>query len=171
MNLISAVNANTEEFRNKISNINLYMKNKRLPEILNRKVRNYYNHLWSRQVTQLLAEELTISEGGLDDEGILAELPSRLRTGNRWFNWTKLRSEVSLHINGDIVTKVPFFKGCNPGFINSLVGLLKPEIYMPGDFIVTTGDVGTEMYFISQARIQTNSTDSTKGPSWSACKR
>jgi hypothetical protein len=50
VNLISAVNANTEEFRNKISNINLYMKNKRLPEILNRKVRNYYNHLWSRQV-------------------------------------------------------------------------------------------------------------------------
>jgi hypothetical protein len=69
---------------------------------------------------------------------ILEGLPARLRT------------DVSLNINGDIVAKVPFFKECNPGFINCLVELLRPEIYIPGDWVVAVDDVGSEMYFISQ---------------------
>ena len=41
---------------------------------------------------------------------ILKELPPRLRT------------EISLEINGGIMEKVPFFKDTNPGFITALVG-------------------------------------------------
>lgn len=59
-----------------------------------------------------------MNEGGVDDDSILAELPTRLRT------------EVSMKINGDIIQKVPFFKDCNPGFINSLVGLLKTGLIL-----------------------------------------
>ncbi len=81
-------------------------------------------------------------QGGISDDTILEDLPSRLRT------------EVSLEINGDIIAKVPFFKECNPGFINSLVSLLRPEIYLPGDWIVNEGDVGTEMFFISQGNVE-----------------
>eukprot|EP01114_Cavostelium_apophysatum_P007490 TRINITY_DN1959_c0_g1_i2.p1 TRINITY_DN1959_c0_g1~~TRINITY_DN1959_c0_g1_i2.p1 ORF type:complete len:732 (+),score=190.57 TRINITY_DN1959_c0_g1_i2:112-2307(+) len=129
VNLISAMNETTEEFRTRMANINLYMKNKRLPGTLTEKVRNYYNHLWSRQ-------------GGIEDDSILSELPTRLRT------------EVSLHINGDIIAKVPFFKDCNPGFINSVVQLLRPEIYTPNDIIVSEGDIGSEMFFISQGEVE-----------------
>lgn len=72
----------------------------------------------------------------------------------------RLKTEIYRHINGDIIAKVPFFKDTNPGssftslifsgFINMLVEALRPEIFTPGDLIVKEGDVGTEMYFISQ---------------------
>jgi voltage-gated potassium channel len=81
-------------------------------------------------------------KGGVDDDSILQELPARLRT------------EISLLINGDIIAKVPFFQNCNNGFITTLVQYLRPEIYMPGDYIITAGDVGTEMYFISQGEVE-----------------
>ena len=129
VNLIGTLNESSEEFRNKMNAINLYMNNKKLPTELTRKVRNYYNHLWNRQ-------------GGVEDTSIIDNLPSRLKT------------EVSLHINGSIISKVDLFKGSNPGFINSLVEVLRPEIYTPGDIIVKQGDVGTEMYFISQGDVE-----------------
>ena len=78
---------------------------------LRERIRKYYNHLYDRQ-------------GGLDDQRILEDLPGRLRT------------EVSLYMNGDIIHKVPFFKDCNQGFINSLVTQLKSEVYSPGEYIV-----------------------------------
>lgn len=40
----------------------------------------------------------------------MTELPPRLRT------------EINLEINGAIISKVPFFKDTNPGFISALVG-------------------------------------------------
>lgn len=58
-----------------------------------------------------------LQKGGIDDESVLEELPTRIRT------------EVSLQINGDIIQKVPFFKNCNPGFINSLVGYSNTSIH------------------------------------------
>jgi hypothetical protein len=66
------------------------------------------------------------------------------------FLLTRKRTEISLEINGDIIGKVPFFKDCNPGFISALMTYLKPEIYSPADWIMREGDVGHEMYFISQ---------------------
>jgi CRP-like cAMP-binding protein len=134
VNLIGAMNESSEEFRNKMATINLYMKNKKVPEQLTMRVRNYYNHLWSRQ-------------GGLDDTSIMDNLPARLKT------------EVSLHINGDIVAKVDLFKETNQGFRNALVEVLKPEIYTPNDVIIKQGDVGTEMYFISQGIVDVLKTE------------
>jgi CRP-like cAMP-binding protein len=40
------------------------------------------------------------------------------------------------------------FKFCEEGFIRSLVILLKPQICLPGDWLIRQGEVGREMYLI-----------------------
>jgi hypothetical protein len=47
--VISKINANDEQFRNKMSHVNLFMKNRELPDDIQARIRNYYRSLWSRQ--------------------------------------------------------------------------------------------------------------------------
>jgi len=93
------------------------------------RVLKYFHHLWSR------------SEG-VEEETILEELPLRLRT------------EVNMHMNGHVVKKVPFFKDCNSGFLNSIVNYLRLEVYAPNEWIVKFGDISGEMYFIGKGEVE-----------------
>ncbi len=55
---ITALNENDEKFRQKLDDLNLFMSNRRLPEELQTRIRNYYRNVWNRN-------------GGLDDADIL----------------------------------------------------------------------------------------------------
>lgn len=94
------------------------MHARRLPKELEERIRSYFLNLWTRR-------------GGVDDGQIMTELPSSLRT------------EVSLVMNQDILGKVPIFQQSSAGFVNSLVGLLKPQTYAPKEMIVKQGDIGS----------------------------
>jgi hypothetical protein len=79
------MNASEDLFRTKMNKVNLFMRNRKLPEDIQARIRNYYRTFWSRQ-------------GGIDDGGeVLHELPSNLKT------------EVALFMNKDIVQKIPVF--------------------------------------------------------------
>jgi CRP-like cAMP-binding protein len=127
--LVSELSADAGEMRAKLSVLNNFMYARRLPEELQTRIRNYYFALWSRR--------------GVNDEGsnILQALPTHLRT------------EVSLIMNQDILGKVPIFQSSSPGFINALVLHLRPQTYIPGEFIVRQGDMGSEMFFISRGSV------------------
>jgi hypothetical protein len=47
-----------------------------------------------------------------------------------------------------VPSQVAFLGGCEPHFYGALAANLKPEIYSPGDYVITVGDVGNEMYFL-----------------------
>ncbi len=83
--LINNINASAQLFRNKLDILNQFMANKHLPLELSQRIQMYYDHLWSRQQ-------------GLDDASILKELPTHLQTA------------VSLYINAEIISNVPFFQ-------------------------------------------------------------
>lgn len=123
--LVAEASADEGELRSKLSTLNHFMYTRRLPDDLQRRIRNYYHSLWSRR---------GVTDG---DTAILGELPSNLRT------------EVSLIMNQDILGRVPIFQSSSPGFINSLVLHLRPQTYMPKEVIVRQGDLGDEMFFIS----------------------
>jgi CRP-like cAMP-binding protein len=65
-----------------------------------------------------------------------------------------LRNEVLCHINGEIIHKVPLFHNCSEGFLRSLVPLLKPEVVIPNDYIIRTGEIGREMYLIRHGQLE-----------------
>ena len=61
-----------------------------------------------------------------------------------------LRSEVSLCINMYIVQSVPLFKSLDEDFLMALIIHFRSQVFLPGDYIVKTGDVGYEMFFITR---------------------
>ncbi|MBI2191156.1 MAG: glucose-6-phosphate dehydrogenase [Planctomycetes bacterium] len=57
-------------------------------------------------------------------------------------------------INHDVLEKVPLFQNCDTVFLNTLVMMLKPARYGPGDFIIKKGEKGSEMYVINRGEVE-----------------
>lgn len=127
--LISNIDATSALFRQKMEEINRYMKHRRIPEKLQVRIRNYYEYIWTRHK-------------GLDETIFLNDLPSSLRTG------------VALFLNADTLRKVPLFDGAEPAFLNSVVVLLRPQVYSPNDYIIRAGTIGREMYFLTRGSVE-----------------
>ena len=77
-----------------------------------------------------------------DEEGILSDLP------------TTLRRDAILHLNRDIIQRVPFFQKQDKGFLSYLCEMLLPQQYLPGDIIFNEGDYGDEMYFLVKGCVE-----------------
>ncbi len=66
------------------------------------------------------------------------------RDGRRWV-------EI---VNRDILDRVPLFKGGGPVFLHNLAMMLNPVVYEAGETIITQGEMGQEMYFISRGQAE-----------------
>eukprot|EP00002_Diphylleia_rotans_P027803 TRINITY_DN5590_c0_g1_i3.p1 TRINITY_DN5590_c0_g1~~TRINITY_DN5590_c0_g1_i3.p1 ORF type:complete len:736 (-),score=147.16 TRINITY_DN5590_c0_g1_i3:1504-3711(-) len=133
--LIAQMDASATRYREKLDSLHEYMRYRGLPQYLRSRILNYYDVIWSRHK-------------GIDENLILNELPS------------SLRSEIALYLNRELVENVPLFKGSNePGFINSLVVMLKPQVALEGDYIIRHGEIGREMYFLSRGEVEVVSGD------------
>eukprot|EP00002_Diphylleia_rotans_P006206 TRINITY_DN1553_c1_g2_i1.p1 TRINITY_DN1553_c1_g2~~TRINITY_DN1553_c1_g2_i1.p1 ORF type:complete len:1054 (+),score=191.69 TRINITY_DN1553_c1_g2_i1:69-3230(+) len=133
--MIAQMDASATRYREKLDALHEYMRYRSLPQYLRKRILNYYDVIWSRHK-------------GIDENAILNELPS------------SLRSEIALYLNRELVENVPLFKGTNePGFINSLVVMLKPQVALAGDNIIRHGEIGREMYFLSRGEVEVVSGD------------
>jgi len=75
---------------------------------------------------------------GIDEDAIIAELPSTLQ------------QQVKVFCAQNIIEHVPLFRGCDPGISSIIMSLLDPRVYVPGDLIVRSGDPADEMFIIDQ---------------------
>ncbi|MSP56608.1 MAG: glucose-6-phosphate dehydrogenase [Myxococcales bacterium] len=57
-------------------------------------------------------------------------------------------------INRDVMERVPLFAGSDPSFLNSLLMILEPDVFEPGDFIVREGDSADAMFFIARGAVE-----------------
>eukprot|EP00124_Ichthyophonus_hoferi_P000370 Ihof_evm9s13 gene=Ihof_evmTU9s13 len=127
--IMKSVNGISQNYRSQVERINRYMAYRQIPQHLQRRVRQYFEYLHSRQ-------------NGYEDEVILQDFPGHLKL------------EIYRHLCRDIVKKVPLFKHSNQAFIDKMVVLLKPRIYSPGDYIIRVDEAGDEMFFISEGKVQ-----------------
>lgn len=122
------------QFRAKLEKIQTFMQYREVPDELQDNIRTYYDYLWNNR-------------RGFDESAVLEELPSSLKV------------QVALHLNKDIIEKVPMFNGAPEDLIRQIVLNLKPVLYTPGDYVFRKGEMGDQMYFISRGKVEIVSED------------
>ncbi|MDA3940561.1 MAG: ion transporter [Spirochaetia bacterium] len=132
--LIANIDVAKAQHREKMEKLNTFLRYRDIPQDLSRKINSYFDYLWQ-------------TRRGYDESSVLAELPSSLKT------W------VSLFLNKDIIEKVPIFEGASEEFIKETIMNLRPVVYTPGDYIVTAGELGFDMFFISKGNVDVVSAD------------
>eukprot|EP01064_Diplonema_japonicum_P009203 TRINITY_DN1667_c1_g2_i1.p1 TRINITY_DN1667_c1_g2~~TRINITY_DN1667_c1_g2_i1.p1 ORF type:complete len:576 (+),score=135.60 TRINITY_DN1667_c1_g2_i1:94-1821(+) len=116
-------------YRQKIEHINEFFHLRAVPPKLSNKVRSYYDFMWrSRQ--------------GIDSVATVNDLPQYLKI------------EISSFICKDMMAKVPLFEGANEQFFRQLAIVLRPLVCLPNTRVVTKGEMGKEMYFISKGSLE-----------------
>ena len=128
-NIIANIDVAKSQFRERIETIDTFLKYRNIPQDLQKRILDYYQYLWE-------------SRRGYEEASLLKDLP------------TSLQTQVSFFLNRDIIEKVPIFKNAARELIRDIVLNLKPVIYTPGDAIVSYGEIGFEMYFISRGEVE-----------------
>ncbi|XP_056022845.1 cyclic nucleotide-gated cation channel beta-1-like isoform X6 [Ostrea edulis] len=105
-----------------------YVKNLNLPKETQEKVRTWFIYNWQQQKI-------------LDEKGLMDTLPKNLRT------------DLAIHVHFNTLSKVKLFQDCDKTLLFDLVLKLKPILYLPGDYVCRKGEVGKEMYIVSQGQV------------------
>ncbi|MFZ5629428.1 MAG: ion transporter [Spirochaetota bacterium] len=122
------------QFRAKLEKIQTFLQYRDVPQDLQDNIRTYYDYLWNNR-------------RGFDESAVLQDLPQSLKL------------QVALHLNRDIIEKVPMFKGAPDELIRQIVLNLRPLLFTPGDYIFRKGEMGDQMYFISRGKVEIVSED------------
>lgn len=113
----------------KMENVTGYLRGRHVPKNLVARVRDYYEYLWGRY-------------RGLPEQTLVANLPESLRL------------KLLLYLAKDLLKNVPLFKYCKPSLRDALMMELKQCTYDPGSHVVKEGDIGKEIFFISEGVVE-----------------
>ena len=93
------------------------------------RVKKWMDYTWSQQKS-------------FDEHAMLSYLPLKMRT------------DIAMRVHYSTLGKVKLFRNCEPGLLKDLVVLLRPVIYLPGDYICRKNDIGKEMFIIQSGQVQ-----------------
>ena len=133
-NIIANIDVAKSQFRERVENVDTFLKYRNIPSELQKRIHDYYDYLWE-------------SRRGYEESKLLQDLPQALK------------EQVSFFLNQDIIEKVPLFKNASREFIRDIILNLKPVIYTPDDAVVSYGEIGYEMYFISRGEVDVQNED------------
>ncbi|KAL7746569.1 hypothetical protein RI367_008096 [Sorochytrium milnesiophthora] len=130
----AALDKVTEKHRFKMDYLRRFLRQKRFPAELQRKVLQHEEFVWMRG-------------HGVDEDRLFEGLPK------------SLRQEVCNFLYMELVCKVPLFKGTDAAFKASVTRAIK-TINVPADFFICReGEDGQEMYFIRSGEFEALSGD------------
>lgn len=103
---LSNIDSVEMERKAKLESITNFMRQRRVPAELQKRIRDYYDYMWTRQLNN-------------QNDTLFAELHSGLRL------------ELSIALNRKLVQRVPMFRECSPDCLVALIEKLKSRIYLP----------------------------------------
>lgn len=134
--LIARLDAAREAHYARLDQIEAFMSYNQVPKAIRQKIRSYYQYLWE-------------NKKGHDDQSILETLPK------------KLRADVALFLNTELLLKVPIFKEASNEFKREIVLELKTHVAIPSQTVFKKGDHGDMVYFIKKGSVNIYSEDGT----------
>ena len=132
--ILEQENSQQELNRDKLEMVMVWSKHRKLPADLSMRLEIYYKMAEVKFSTHV-------------DYRFIDELPLSLKT------------EVSLFIFRDLLSKVKLFEIGDPAFMMAMIRYLKPRLYMMGDFIIHQGDYPTEFYIVRNGLVEVLATD------------
>ena len=126
---VQAANAEEEAYRSKKNACISYMVKNHIPAEIQKKVHLWFEYTWSTQKI-------------LDEKALLNRMPDKMHT------------DLAINVHMDVLSKVELFKECDRQLLYDLLLKLKPILYLPGDYVCRKGEVGREMYIITNGMVQ-----------------
>eukprot|EP00924_Labyrinthula_sp_SR-Ha-C_P008818 snap_masked-scaffold_2-processed-gene-3.6-mRNA-1 protein AED:1.00 eAED:1.00 QI:0/-1/0/0/-1/1/1/0/679 len=118
------------ERRQKLESVNQYLRQRNIPLTLQKRIRAFYDYLWSSQ------------SSASSREGLLSDLHDTL-----WL-------ELHISLNRKLVEQVPMFKIMKETeCVIDMIERLRNKIFIPGEYLVLQGEVGSEMYIIVRGTV------------------
>jgi voltage-gated potassium channel len=105
------------------------MKHYNIPPSLQDEAFAYYNHLYSKRLSD-------------NDQQIINDLP------------VALQKELKLYMNIKLISTVPIFKSCGGKCLRDVAMVLEQNFYSPGQDIVQVGEIGEEMFIIGHGSVE-----------------
>ncbi|OWZ24312.1 hypothetical protein PHMEG_000677 [Phytophthora megakarya] len=121
--VVEELNESSDTFRTRIDHLKAYLRERKIPQPLSERLRRYY-------------EYYLLQRDDENEETILSALSD------------DLRSQLVLHLNRDVVSKISFFATQDDACVSYLMGILDPEFCTPGEYVFKEGQVGRHMYFL-----------------------
>ncbi|NWX13991.1 CNGB1 protein, partial [Aegotheles bennettii] len=127
--VVGAATAGETYYRSCMDSTIKYMNSYRIPKTVQNRVKTWYEYTWQ-------------SQGMLDESELLVQLPD------------KMRLDIAIEVNYNIVSKVALFQGCDRQMIFDMLKRLRSVVYLPNDYVCKKGEIGREMYIIQAGQVQ-----------------
>ncbi|KAM9607141.1 cyclic nucleotide-gated channel beta-1 [Trichechus inunguis] len=127
--VVGAATAGQTYYRSCMDSTVKYMNFYKIPRSVQNRVKTWYEYTWH-------------SQGMLDESELMVQLPA------------KMRLDLAIDVNYDIVSKVALFQGCDRQMIFDMLKRLRSVVYLPNDYVCKKGEIGREMYIIQAGQVQ-----------------
>ncbi|XP_074865222.1 cyclic nucleotide-gated channel beta-1 [Carettochelys insculpta] len=127
--VVGAATAGQTYYRSCMDNTIKYMNFYHIPKSVQNRVKTWYEYTWH-------------SQGMLDELELMRQLPD------------KMRLDIAIDVNYEIVSKVALFQGCDRQMIFDMLKRLRSVVYLPNDYVCKKGEIGREMYIIQAGQVQ-----------------
>jgi CRP-like cAMP-binding protein len=119
-------------FRMKLDRVKTECKYYKVPWDLQNRVYAYYDYLWVNQ--KQYDDKIML----MNDRGMSSDL----------------RGKLALFLYKDVIQGVTLFERVDDTFLSKICMELQTRIYLPEDWVITKGDIGSELYIISRGVVQ-----------------
>ncbi|KAJ3414313.1 Kinesin-like protein kif27 [Chytridiales sp. JEL 0842] len=136
---LSNMDSRRVSYQQKMDAIRQYMTDRAMDSDMQERVLEYYDYVWERNK-------------GIDVKNLFEDMPSTFK------------SEVALSLNNAIIDNATIFHGCSIGFRRMIAIAMKLYFFTANEYVIHKGDIGNEMFFVTQGRIDIYATEDLKRP-------